>query len=314
MSILDKQFTPRPKRRSRRRLYIIPGIVVILVAALFLFTNVGNDVAFVGHFVTPPQHFTYSGQSDYISAVAWSRDGKRIASASGDHTAQVWDAGNGGHVLTYRGHSADVLALAWSPNGQYIATGSLDNTVQVWNPINGATLYTYRGHSDAIFDLAWSPDSKRIVTQYDSPNAQPAPTSLQVWDAQTGKTLFTFGDATTIQVAWSPDGNRIASVSTDYNVNLFNASNGGLLQSYPIHGDSSADSFWPVQLLWSPDSRYLALDNSDYTIQIWDTRNDATGNFPARTGRSRTMLWQPDDQLFIIDASQNTRIIDPGGI
>src|SRR5260370_26362677 len=120
MSILDKQLTPSPRRRSHRRLYTILGIVVILVAILFLFTNVGNDVAFIGHFATPPQHFTYSGHSDYVSAVAWSPDGKRIASASGDHTAQVWDASNGGHLLTYRRPSADVPTPRCAPHGPSI--------------------------------------------------------------------------------------------------------------------------------------------------------------------------------------------------
>src|SRR5579871_3144381 len=164
MSVLDKQLTPLPRRRSHKRLYVTLGIVVLLVGGVLLFTNVQSDVSFVAHFVTPPEHFTYSGHSDYVSAVAWSPDGKRIASASGDHTVQIWDASNGGHVLTYRGHSSDVLSLAWSPNGQYIATGGFDATVQVWNPQTGATIFTYRGHTDAVFDVAWSPDSARIAS------------------------------------------------------------------------------------------------------------------------------------------------------
>ncbi|HEU0001232.1 MAG TPA: serine/threonine-protein kinase [Ktedonobacteraceae bacterium] len=249
-----------------------------------------------------------------INTLAWSPDNKHLAVGFTDGTITVWNISAGVAESTFSGSNSTIENMAWSPDGLLIASSGVGEALRICKT-DGTVVLKYAGNSvSEIRFLAWSPDSKRIVTQYDSLNAQPAQTFLQVWDVQTSKTLFTFGDATTIQVAWSPDGNRIASVSTDYNVNLFNASNGGLLQSYPIHGDSSADSFWPVQLLWSPDSRYLALDNSDYTIQIWDTRNDATGNFPARTGRSRTMLWQPDDQLFIIDASQNTRIIDPGGI
>src|SRR5579859_4290744 len=180
MSILDKELRPIPRRRSHKRLYISIGIVIVLLAGLFIFTNVGNDIGFVAHFVTPPQHFTYSGHSDYISAVAWSPDGKRIASASGDHTAQVWDASNGGHVLTYRGHASDVLALAWSPNGQYIATGGLDATVQIWNAATGATVYTYRGHNDAVFDVAWSPEGQRIASASNDG-------TVQIWKAFTGQ-------------------------------------------------------------------------------------------------------------------------------
>lgn len=289
MSILDKQFTPKPKRRSHRRLYIILGIVVILIAALFLFTNVGNDVAFVGHFVTPPQHFTYSGQSDYISAVAWSHDGKRIASASGDHTAQVWDASNGGHVLTYRGHSTDVLALAWSPNSQYIATGSLDNTVQVWNPVNGATLYTYRGHRDAIFDLAWSPDSKRVASVSNDG-------TVQMWDALTGQHVVTYtgptslrgGTAASNAVAWSADGQYLAIGGIGPAI-LISTATAKVVGYYgPPGGESHAVAF-------SPDGTYLAVGRDDTTVEVWNVAaHTKVYTYNGHTGDIFTLAWSPD--------------------
>ena len=68
--------------------------------------------------------YTYRGHSSSVYAVAWSPDGKRIASGSDDKTVQVWDAANGGHVFTYRGHSNLVYAVAWSPDGKRIASGS----------------------------------------------------------------------------------------------------------------------------------------------------------------------------------------------
>jgi serine/threonine protein kinase len=83
---------------------------------------------------TPASHIprgtllsTYCGHS-HVSAVAWSLDGKCIASASSDKTVQVWDAVDGGNVFTYKGHSNIVSAVAWSPDGKLIASGSF-----VWN-------------------------------------------------------------------------------------------------------------------------------------------------------------------------------------
>ena len=97
--------------------------------------------------------FTYKGHSSVVNAVAWSPDGKRIASSSRDHTVQVWDAVDGGHVYTYQGHSSNVHTVAWSPDGKRIASASGayfqdDNIVQVWNAVNGRKIITYKRHLD----------------------------------------------------------------------------------------------------------------------------------------------------------------------
>jgi WD40 repeat protein len=130
MSILDKPLTPGPHRTKRRRTIIILSIIAVLPIVFLMFTDIRADIAFGVHFVTAPDHFTYQGHSDYVSAVAWSPDGKRIASASGDHTVQVWDATDGSHVYIYRGHSSDVSTLAWSPEGLVIHHISLTMTLR----------------------------------------------------------------------------------------------------------------------------------------------------------------------------------------
>jgi eukaryotic-like serine/threonine-protein kinase len=72
----------------------------------------------------------YHGHKFGVQALAWSPDGKRIASGSWDTTVQVWDASTGSHVLTYTGHSSPVGALAWSPDGMSIA--SVADDIEVW--------------------------------------------------------------------------------------------------------------------------------------------------------------------------------------
>jgi len=65
-----------------------------------------------------------------VLSVAWSPDGRRIASGSWDTTIQVWNVSTGHSMLIYRGHTDIVLALAWSPDGTQIASASVD--VRVW--------------------------------------------------------------------------------------------------------------------------------------------------------------------------------------
>jgi eukaryotic-like serine/threonine-protein kinase len=75
---------------------------------------------------------TYRGHTQPVESVAWSLDGRYLASASDDGTAQIWEALTGRCVHIYRGHTGKIAAIAWSPDGSLIASGGEDNDVQVW--------------------------------------------------------------------------------------------------------------------------------------------------------------------------------------
>ena len=76
---------------------------------------------------------TLPGHRDCVRTVAWSPDGRRLATGSGDARAKVWDVETGKELLTLRGHSDSVYSVAWSPDGKQLATGGWDNTVKVWD-------------------------------------------------------------------------------------------------------------------------------------------------------------------------------------
>jgi eukaryotic-like serine/threonine-protein kinase len=186
---------------------------------------------------------TYTRHRDVVYRAAWSPDGEYVASGSYDNAVRVWEAMSGKHLFTYEGHSALIFALGWSPDGQFLASGSYDTTVQVWNAFDGRTITTYGGHTGQVQSLSWSPDGTRIVSCGGSSVAR-------IWDAASGSDLFTYrGHETppTLQpidpalrplpgqvapvsgqlhrytsdhpmevsaVAWSPDGQWIASGGT----------------------------------------------------------------------------------------------------
>src|SRR2546428_290617 len=113
----------------------------------------------------------YHGHSDKVFSVAWSPNGKALASASFDGT--VWirtnHAGmvplNGMKVLPenhliYRGHSGPVYAVAWSPDGHVLASGGQDGTIHIWSPLDGELQRISRTHTGAIKALCWSPNGR----------------------------------------------------------------------------------------------------------------------------------------------------------
>lgn len=112
--------------------------------------------------------YTYSGHP--TTAVAWSPNGKRIASGSEDHTVQVWDALDVTNSFVYRGHSDAVDAVRWSPDGQRIASAS--KNVLVWDATSGKTIFIY---STSGAPMAWSLDGTRIASSVNK--------IVQVWAA-----------------------------------------------------------------------------------------------------------------------------------
>jgi len=110
-----------------------------------------------------------------VWSVAWSPDGKRIASGTGSagsngpvnsgNTLRVWDATTGATLLTYIGQGdTQTYALAWSPDSTELASGGDGKVVYVWDAATGKTLLAFHGHTDIIFGLAWSPDGAQIAS------------------------------------------------------------------------------------------------------------------------------------------------------
>ena len=226
------------------------------------------------------------GHDDEVSGVAWSPDGTRLATASHDRTARVWDANTGSELAVLRGHNGKVRGVAWSPDSQQLATTSDDRTGRVWDANTGHELAVLRGHDKEVRGVAWSPDSRLLATASKDCTAR-------IWDADTGNQLtFLHGhDDEVLEVAWSPTNRRLATTSNDRIARIWDANTGHELAVLRGHGKDVRG------VAWSPDSRRLATTSYDRTARIWD----------ADTGNELTVLYGHDDDVWGVAWSPDGR-------
>lgn len=165
--------------------------------------------------------FTLDGHRDTVNAVAFSPDGRRIATVGSDTLAILWDGADGRRLHTLSGHSRWVLAAAFSPDGRTLATGSYDRSVRLWDVRGGKAIATWTGYAAGVRSLAYSPDGRTVATGG-------ADGEVRVWDAHRDTTIHSLKkqDAAVRVVAFSPDGMRLASGSEDGTVALWNPTEG----------------------------------------------------------------------------------------
>jgi hypothetical protein len=161
------------------------------------------------HAASGREWLTLRGHAREVNSVAWSPDGRRLATGSSDCTAKMWDVAGGRDPLNLQGHTGVVRSVAWSPDGARLATGSDDGTTKVWEVTGGRELLTLEGPTGQVHSVAWSPDGARLATGTGS--------TAKIWDAAGGRELLTLtGHAGPVRsVAWSPDGRWLATGSYD---------------------------------------------------------------------------------------------------
>ncbi|MFI6508113.1 WD40 repeat domain-containing serine/threonine protein kinase [Streptosporangium sp. NPDC050855] len=202
-----------------------------------------------------------TGHTDWIRSVAFSPDGKTLATGSGDHSVIMWDARARQAVGDpLNGHTDWVQSLAFSPDGKTLATGGDDTTVILWNAATQEALGdSLTGHTGPIRSLAFSPDGKTLATGGDD-------RTVILWDVATRRPAgapLTGHPGDVHALAFSPDGATLA-VGTGSVVRLWDA------RARRVVGDpltGHADSVW--SLAFSPDGRTLATAGGDRQVILW---------------------------------------------
>jgi WD40 repeat protein/tRNA A-37 threonylcarbamoyl transferase component Bud32 len=241
-------------------------------------------------------HITLKGHTRWVPSVAFSPDGKRIASGSFDATVKVWDAATGQETLTLgavrgaRGNTGPVESVAFSPDGKRLASASLNGTVKVWDLATGGETLTLNGQIGSLNCVAFSPDGKRLAfavgIRGNPGSGRSTRGEVKVWDAATGgETLMLKGHTSLVtSVAFSTDVKRIAS-SDDETVTVWDAATER--QTLSLKGAGG-------RVVFSPNGQRLASVGQNGTVKVWDA---ATGQ-EIRTlkGAGGQVAFSPDGQ------------------
>jgi WD40 repeat protein len=231
--------------------------------------------------VTSKEVFTLRRQQGAKWGMAFSPDGKRVASSSGS-MIQLWDAASGKHLLSLEGHLG-VNSVVFSPDGKHLVSGGLDNAVRAWDMVSNQEFLRLK-HSGGVTSVAFSPSGKHLASGGNDH-------TVRLWDASSGQELFSLkGHKDPVNsVAFSPDGRRLASGSNDHTVRLWDTDSGRELLT--LKGHLSA----VLSVAFSPDGKRLASGGGDSTVRLWDVAlGQEVLTFKGPGGRVTGLAFSPD--------------------
>jgi WD40 repeat protein len=247
----------------------------------------------------------FVGHEACIRCVAYSCNGKQIASGGDDNTVRLWDAGTGKELRCFRGHRGEqapvhggVVQVIFAPDSKTLISRGMDDTIRHWDIASGKELRQFTGHTEQVWTIALAADGKMLAglskKPVDATNGN-QPGEVRLWDVSTGKTLLRWAlpDDLCIEV-FSPDLKLLVTEdrnsSLPYEIKLWDVFAGRQVSTLPGR---------PYTVAFSADGKTLVAPDHEF-IRLWDvaTRKEIKRVKYAGRNYSGIALW-PDNQTLV---------------
>ncbi|MEH1871403.1 serine/threonine-protein kinase [Nostoc sp.] len=212
-----------------------------------------------------------SGHTQAVKSVTFSPDGQILATASDDKTIKLWQVETLEEISTLLGHAHAVKSVAFSPDGQILASGSWDKKIKLWDVNTGREICTITGHQLQVNSVAFSPQGQllasasfdRTIRLWRIPALESSQTEPQNRPCYSLLSTLSGHAWAVLTVAFSPDGQILATGSDDNTIKLWEVNTGQLICTLVGH------SWSVVAVAFTADGETLLSASCDKTVKLW---------------------------------------------
>jgi WD40 repeat protein len=253
------------------------------------------DVDFTGSHISQT---TFAETFGGIIGIAFSLDGKYLATSDTKGDVQIWDSHTWEKIADCQGHKNWTWAVEFSPDSRYLASASHDYTVKLWNPSNGECLFTIR-NDYSVNTVTFSPNGQLMAGSTQDG-------TIHLWRILPGQlnleVQILISNCERIwSLAFSPDNLTIVGVGEDNWVRQWSVDNGHCLATWGQHDD------WIRSVKFSPSGHLIATGSRDHTIKIWDAvTKKCLNTFQGHQDKVVAVAFSPDGQKLISGSYDRT--------